>query len=118
MVSDPGPADESDLSVNDQQFAMRAIVVLRQVAESQLVIPLHFSAGSDQLPKIILVCLRTPDPIQHHLHTHSRPCTLCQCAYKSLRHLTTCEYVSFQADSPSRVRDRQQLRFVEVLPVR
>src|SRR5689334_3482504 len=100
LVRDSGTADESNLSVDNQQLAMRAIVVARELVPAGRVIPGKLPAGSCELVKILFVGPHAAERIEYDIYAHAGPGTFRQSIDVASGNLALPPDVGFKTHRP------------------
>src|ERR1700760_36462 len=73
LVRDPGAADKTDGTVDNQQFTMSAIAQVSQPVPCDAVVPVHLAAGFEQRPKIPPGGAGASKCVEHDVHLHAGP---------------------------------------------
>ena len=109
-IGDADAAVERYLSIDDQQFAMRAIVDPVQAVPVQRMKEGKLHAALAQRIDRGLLHARRSGPVSQHAHFHARLCTLGQCRDELVGNTARPVDVRFQIDAVPCRTDRRQHR--------
>src|SRR5581483_4851426 len=108
-----GAANESDPAIDDQQFAMGAVVISRQVVPSRIVVPGQVPAGFLEFRKVPARSAGAANGVDHNVYFYSCARTFGQRLHEALCDLASLENVSFQVYAAFCRCNRPQLLFIK-----
>src|SRR6185295_1464823 len=117
LIGNADAAGEAYFSVDDEQFAVRAIVQLREVIPVRLVIAAYLYSRLLHFLQIGLLHLIAADPVEQHVHLDSSVSALCQRVGKLLADAAGPIDISFKSDRASSRADCAQHRREDLVSV-
>src|SRR5205807_3364805 len=109
-ISDPSAADEGDLSVDDEQFSMRPIVVASRIRPESGVIFHHLDAGALKLLSIFQSHFARSLRVENQTHGNASARSFCQGLSELTPDLVVPENVGLEIDRSFGRANRAQHR--------